>query len=370
MPDRCSVTGCKSNYSSTSENYVSVFQFPKDESERKLWIRKIPRKNWSPGPSARVCELHFAPQYVSKVMEYVDGGGNKKTFPRKRAVLLPGAVPTIFQNLPSYLSTAPAPERSDPAKRRRIIAEREEEVLKKHAQDTQLKQMILNYNDLIRSYREHVPEGTSWKFEITNEFLIVYKTDFVDSPRITVSAKINCALSVIVYLNGLKVATTELNSAIGTKNCTLTKWSHFETMLLCYDSTSINSASSLLSVQRTVSSCFIEIIDHFEEDEEKSKKMRFLAEQFELACCVNKNAIRYTPSMMVNSFMIHMLSPACYDGLRANFLLTLPHPNRLIQLTQKFGVSVDSRNNEHFLKLKNSTLEDREKFVLLQVCKI
>ena len=333
MPDRCSVTKCRSNYDSV-EGYITVFRFPNDVEQRNLWLRKIPRKDWIPGPSARVCELHFDQKFVSKELEYIDAKGNKKMFPRTHPILLPGAVPTIFQNVPKYLSSTPNRERSDPEKRRKIVEEREETAREQAAEAILLSQLILDFNDLVNSYAEHVDANIPWKFEISDDSFAVFKIDFVDYPKITVCAKIDVTLRTTVYQNGYEVPSTDLNSAIRTKNCTLTHWSHFENLLRYCDSNSYGSESLPLVLEGKITSCFKELISHFEDDEKKSNKLRFLCEQFQLACC-DKNSLRYTPYMMVNSFMIHMLSPASYDGLRANSLLTLPHPNRLIQITQK-----------------------------------
>jgi len=105
-------------------------------------------------------------------------------------------------------------------------------------------------------------------------------------------------------------------------------------------------------------------MQHFDDKSETMVKLCFLEEQFQLACCEEKTARRYSPQMMVHAFMIRMLSPACYDGLRSNFY-------RLIQLTQSFGASVeDIRNNKHFLKVKSQTLQEREKFVVMQIDEI
>ena len=58
MPDKCSVPGCNSNYDNT-DKYYSVFKFPKDVSQKELWLKKIPRDNWTPSLKSRVCERHF-----------------------------------------------------------------------------------------------------------------------------------------------------------------------------------------------------------------------------------------------------------------------------------------------------------------------
>ena len=75
--------------------------------------------------------------------------------------------------------------------------------------------------------------------------------------------------------------------------------------------------------------------------------------------------------MMVYVFMIHMASPSCYDTLRSNSLLILPHEKRLIQVSQSRSASVDDiRRNKHFLKIKSDDLVERGKYVVMEIDEI
>lgn len=360
---KCSVTGCKSNYDSNQGSF-SVFTIPSEEQRRKLWLRKIPRKNWTPGPTARVCELHFDPKFISRTEEFIDKEGNKKLFPRKRPILLADAVPTKFHNLPAYLSCESKPERNDPEKRRKVIAERQDKAVSESIPN----EFISSFNELLNFYKKYV-NSSEWKFEVGDN-LIAYIIDFSAAPKVKVSLKINSALHVTVYQNGFEVPSADLEWVIA-KNNPLTHWFQFESLLNRYAENSSAHEPSQLFLQETVSSCMQQLISCFQEDEETAVKLKFLSEQFKLAFCCSRNARRYSPEMLVYSFMIHMLSPACYDALRSNSLLTLPHENRLIQLTRSLGAPVDDAyNNKHFLQIKCDTLQEREKYVVLQLDEI
>lgn len=102
--------GCKSNYNNQKKDYITIFQFPGDAHKQDFCLRKIPCKDWVPGPTARVCILHFIEKFISRHEEYIDKD-RKKTFPQKRAVSLLSAVPTIFPNLPSYLTCSSSSDR-------------------------------------------------------------------------------------------------------------------------------------------------------------------------------------------------------------------------------------------------------------------
>lgn len=62
MPYKCSVKFCRSNYDSTNEK-VSVFQFPVDQCMRDLWLQHVVL-NSKITSSSRVCIKHFDPNDI------------------------------------------------------------------------------------------------------------------------------------------------------------------------------------------------------------------------------------------------------------------------------------------------------------------
>jgi hypothetical protein len=73
--------------------------------------------------------------------------------------------------------------------------------------------------------------------------------------------------------------------------------------------------------------------------------------------------------MLMISLLISLQSKKCYEALRANSILQLPHPKYLQQLTSSLKVSPDkSLQNNHFLKVISSKLS--EKWVVLEADKI
>lgn len=110
MPDHCCIPECRSNYKGTNE-YVSVFQFPKDEEIKKLWCRKIPRADFKPGKRAVVCEKHFRDEMIIREEEFPDKEGKILKFIRKKPVLKDDAYPCIFDGCPSYLTENKPKER-------------------------------------------------------------------------------------------------------------------------------------------------------------------------------------------------------------------------------------------------------------------
>lgn len=126
MPRRCCVPGCKSNYDSRLKHgeAVSTFGFPKEEKEKRRWLRAIPRYDWQPSQSTAVCEHHFHVEDIVRFDISKNKEGDTISLPLKYPKLKKHAVPKVFQNLPSYLSTSELKPRTDPQQRRDDIFER------------------------------------------------------------------------------------------------------------------------------------------------------------------------------------------------------------------------------------------------------
>ncbi|KAK8786620.1 hypothetical protein V5799_023606 [Amblyomma americanum] len=97
---------------------LSLFGVPKDEELFLKWQRNIPRADKPLERNAAVCELPFDAQFVSRHFEHVFQGQLVR-IDRNRPVLSPDGIPTVFPNVPKYLSN-PVPnnrksrERPDP----------------------------------------------------------------------------------------------------------------------------------------------------------------------------------------------------------------------------------------------------------------
>ena len=59
MGKKCCVYACKMNYSSKKlkRDKISVYHFPKDETEREKWIKAIPNANLRVSKNTVVCAL-------------------------------------------------------------------------------------------------------------------------------------------------------------------------------------------------------------------------------------------------------------------------------------------------------------------------
>lgn len=302
------------------------------------------------------------------MLEYVNC--ISKTNSYRLLKLRDNAVPTLFHDLPKYLSTKSNLERTDPAKRQKLTAERHEKLVHEFLSSD----LINDFDDFVKSYAKYI-QSSQWKCEVRENEFIAYIINFTELPKVTSCIKINSDMRVTVIKNDFYVTAVDL-SWLFSNNLKLTRWSQFENLLSRYAVNSQNVKNfTLYSLKETMISHFQKIIQFIEEEDDHNHQevgevLRFLQEQFTLAF-QPKNARRYSVKMVVNSFMIYIMSPAAYDALRMNCLLVLPHVNYLSELTRASCISVENKShNEHFLKTKCSSLQDREKHVALQLDEI
>lgn len=106
MGFKCAAYGCKSGYATnTTGETVTFHAFPADPQLRDQWIRANPRKDFIPTQFSRMCSLHF------RECDFLDvrRDSNKSRLKTKsekptRRLLRRGVVPSVFANVPAYLS--------------------------------------------------------------------------------------------------------------------------------------------------------------------------------------------------------------------------------------------------------------------------
>ena len=88
----CCVPGCKTGYKSNKTiEKISLFKFPVDESLKQLWIKAIPRKNWTLTYTHRVCAKHFHEEdfFADSIDKNVSRRDARDTERLKRSLLKP-----------------------------------------------------------------------------------------------------------------------------------------------------------------------------------------------------------------------------------------------------------------------------------------
>lgn len=182
MPSRCVVPGCKSNYDTSlkdetgtrlTTNYKSIFHFPKNEELRKKWISAIPRKNWSPTQHSKVCSMHFLETDIMRYDKWLQPDETIQNLLLAHPRLDKNAVPSIFPNLPSYL-TKPVPlSRKNPEERRNKITENHENLIKNFENSD----MIESFEHLTISHQNHVSLSDCWNTKLVGSKFYFYTLD-------------------------------------------------------------------------------------------------------------------------------------------------------------------------------------------------
>lgn len=97
--------GCTSGYVSSRKcgQRVSLFAAPRDPERFEAWRRAITRADKTLDERSVLCEHHFDEQYIERYFTQVINGELVK-IPRDRPVLTKDAIPTIYPNVPAYLS--------------------------------------------------------------------------------------------------------------------------------------------------------------------------------------------------------------------------------------------------------------------------
>lgn len=108
----CFVPGCSTGYRS-AEGKHTLFAVPKDPVLFSQWGKNIPRADISLQSHSAVCELHFDERNIERYYPEVRVEGDVVRMKRSVPLLAPDAVPTVFPNLPKYLTKKTPQKRKD-----------------------------------------------------------------------------------------------------------------------------------------------------------------------------------------------------------------------------------------------------------------
>lgn len=160
MPGRCCVPDCRSNYfaSKDEKNYVTVFNFPKDEKRKQLWER-ILGENFKSNSCTRICVKHFSEDC-------------KMSDKSNRILLSKNAVPTLFLSKEQLTSA-------------------------------------FNFSRLTKNYKT-IKDIRNYTVIITNECIFMYEMSFLVYPEVLYGIKIFQNLRFELFIKNTKVEHCEL----------------------------------------------------------------------------------------------------------------------------------------------------------------
>lgn len=281
--------------------------------------------------------------------------GEWKEFPRILPKLKDDAIPTIFPNLPSYLTT-----RKKTTKR---LADVEAEALEKAVKESLLerKQYIERVSILsLKDIQQHLESNQglpkdNCTYVVDEERLtILFVTKGQDCPVLLNSIVIEKSLEVSVYTDKFKIDNNRLP---------------YKTLLV----KDINVLDDIMdfvknqNFEKDESGNFLSVISYLKKSNLyiENDCMKFLIEQM-LLCLQVKNNRRYSNHTMVVAASLFVYSPAAYLALKKLNCLCLPHPRNLRKLLARMSLSkFDLMGSVQYLRTRINYLQDHEKLVNL-----
>ena len=357
MVNKCCVPGCSSNYaSSVNEGRVTCFNFPSKQELQKQWIKKIPRENLVISKHTVVCVKHFKEEDI--VRNDILPGKNGEPdiiIPRKRLKLKSDAVPSLFPNLPAYLSDTQPATRASPSKRKRKYEE-----LQNALQDEWINADRINsYEDLLNKMNELIRQFTGVNMLKHTRYVLFYSIseftpnfDSEQCPVLTFCFKVSLSLEIVVWKCGMKLSLNDL-SWLNLQSGVVSHWSQLENLITYLKKEEVNVSDETL-VKNAVS-----LLNKISSEDNKDVR-HFLTEQLQLSV-LKPTQRRFSTDCLIMAFSLHFKSASVYEYLRDSYLI-LPSSRLLRKLSANISPDLDS-NSCVYLEKKAQYLKDSELYV-------
>lgn len=374
MGFKCAAYGCKSGYATnTSGETVTFHAFPADPQLRDKWIRANPRKDFTPTKFSRICSLHF------RECDFFDvrRDSNKSRLKTKsekptRRFLKDGVVPSLFANVPTYLSksaggTPRTTKRAASSSRREEEARRMDELEASfHASDDITS---LSNSEIIDNLKSDsaVPEG--YLFNAIDERLLLYLLQMTnDVPNIVSCICLKRDMRVVCSLEDNVVPQCQYSDLM--TDSRVTKLSQLINLMARMKSWHTDPSSKPLSLDvRTAVSILQSAKENLPEpDSEQFRKVDLIIEQLRLLL-QKKHGRQYSPELTLFAYMIMASSSAAYNVLVQENILSLPSVSTLKKITRKVD-SATNVDNAAYLQLRVSKLPEYERTVILIIDEI
>lgn len=364
MPRTCSVPHCDTNFHSVlkvNPTIVATFAFPSDPDQRQKWLRAIHRENFVPTKHSAVCIRHFHEEHIVRISKRKKTLGQVLKFP----YLTEDAVPGIFLEQPSYMTTEPPSNRKDPEERRLALNERNEAEF----EDWQVKDQIKSFQDLCDNYNHR--DLFNFNVQKFPEFLYFYKTNVSlnSIPEISHGVKIFTNLKMQAYVGNLPLPSKRFKGMLN-NDLECVHWSAFESLLSHLGSLEASDVSTFVNcmeelcahVDRILQQWTPSLTNYMNDDNSPIlTKLSFFREQIKL---LTRKIPRYSSDLILWSCSIYFAFPAAYVMMRDANVLTLPHPSHLKRISgdlkSEAGVSKDQVS---YLTTKFKNMEEYERTV-------
>ena len=312
-----------------------MHSFPTDTTRRNLWIRKIHRRDFSPTANTRVCSLHFHGNDFR--LESKDTCNRLRGNPvlRKRT-LKEDAVPSIFPNQPSYLSsTASEPRTSHATAESRRVSENS--MLQLQVEQFELSEKIDSLDDLIVKFNSnnHIPGNFFMRrCQNNNSLLFLSVNEDSSPPSVAASVLVHPDLSFLAWKGDCLVSDEDLSVCMQFTR-RIYRLSDFQNLL------SFLLNDDLPDPIQSVISILLAYMNSNTRSDHENHKISFLIDQLKLLS-VLPNQRSYSTSLLVSALVWHAHSPSCYRAMLRDGCIILPSERALRRLTGKFNISNDT----------------------------
>ena len=317
-------------------------------------MSKIPRANFHPNASTKICGKHFRSQDFKEVSNDSNVYRKRNTTELAKAVLKEGAFPTIFLNCPAYLTTELPNERSfNTSASGRHAAQ--EELHNEEIRQFLMPDQVENVNDLMLK----VNSGDLHKIFQEGILHLVLLSCEDSVPSLTLSISINAEMVVSAAVHGEKLKESVIKS-------------FFTNKIVQYVSQIENFISFCINLvqtnERNPLNIAIKQLENCEETDNNYDVISFFLEQLHLLKFSPK-ARRYSTSLLTFGILIYLYSSRCYKALLEDATLTLPSERTLKRLFSNLNLNVGA-SNDHYFKLRKSNLNYFESHVILIIDEI
>ncbi|XP_035233510.1 uncharacterized protein LOC118205330 [Stegodyphus dumicola] len=348
MPRHCSVFGCKSNYDK-NEN-VTTYSLPKSPKRRAQWLRKIPR-DLSKLKNPVICIKHFDESQIIR-KDCVIYKNEYKEYDRKIPGLIQGAVPCIFENAPSYLST-------NKSKPRRLV-DVEEVNYKKAVQESLLQQKAdLEKNalkcpqDVVNYFRENICKYKNKWFYLDDDDddiirLCLYAAH-ENCPKILGCIIISTDMNFEVYIENRKESKKKFS-----------KSPVVDTISVLHDLMNNVETSVTNTTFPSVLESAITLLNSVDCNLDNSEHISFIIEQLKLLR-VSKNNRRYSNRTLILASTLFVQSSSAYNALLNCDYLCIPSTRVLRNIMSSYSLSkLSLAGSINYLERKKCFLNEQE----------
>jgi len=367
MVYKCSALNCRSGY--TGENKdpnVTYHSFPLHDAQLlQTWLTRLARKDFTPTKHSKLCSRHFTSEdFVTKSSDLNNRRKkHRETTKLLRRRLKNDAVPSVFNNLPSYYTYKSVPRRSgqsSSSSRHENAAAR----LDERSESFMKADKIENFDDLIAKSSEEL-KRQSYLLHRTDQGAYFIHLTKENPPYILATIFIDSDLEVAVYQEKRTIPSSCYKHILPTNKVTLFSqvWN-----LVVFTK---NQKRSRMDVEKQFQSNTTNLIVDFllvVENEKLISFLKFVLEQINLAF-VNKHHRRYSAELMMMAYVIFSTSPRAYERLLEEQILFLPSTKTLKKITMNLD-SKTGLDDRQYLQLRFSQLNAFDRNIIIMIDEI